>query len=70
MARFIQMVEVEITSSSVVTAQYGTLKVGDIVRTSQEFAAHLVNDCNAAKFREAPPSDEPAEKAKKPTKRK
>lgn len=60
------MVEVEITTGSVVTAQYGTLKAGDIVRTSQEFAAHLVNDCKAAKFREAPLPDEPTEEAKKP----
>lgn len=70
MARCTIMVEVEITSGSVVTAQYGTLKAGDIVRTSQEFAAHLVNDCKAAKFREAPPSEEPIEEAKKPAKRK
>jgi hypothetical protein len=49
------MVEVEITGI-VTTAQYGTLSTGDILRTTPEFAKHLVEDCNAARFRAA---DEP-----------
>ena len=43
------MVEVEILGC-VMTAQYGTLKTGDILRTNEAFAAHLVNDCSAAKY--------------------
>ena len=59
------LVEVEILGC-VVTAQYGTLATGDIIRTSAEFAAHLVDDCGAAKYVKAKPvvADEP--KAKKP----
>jgi len=45
--------QVEITiTATVTTAQYGTLVAGDILRTSKEFATHLVNDCRAAKFQE------------------
>ena len=59
------MVEVEILGC-VVTAQYGTLSTGDILRTSAEFAAHLVDDCGAAKYVKAKPADEVDEpKAKK-----
>lgn len=43
------MVDVEIMGC-VVTAQYGTLKSGDILRTDNNFAQHLVNDCKAAKY--------------------
>jgi hypothetical protein len=28
---------------------------GDILRTDAEFAKHLVEDCGAAKYRDAPP---------------
>jgi len=58
------MVEIEILGC-VVTAQYGTLKQGDIVRTSAEFADHLVTDCGAAKYTKAKPPvevDEPKTK--------
>lgn len=61
------MVAVEILGC-VVTAQYGTLKAGDILRTSAEFAANLVNDCQAAKFCEPPKpaaDDKPPEAPKK-----
>ncbi|WP_395007295.1 hypothetical protein [Undibacterium sp.] len=44
------MVEVEITGL-VITAQYGTLKTGDILRCPKEFADHLVKDAMAAKYR-------------------
>ena len=43
------MVEVEILGC-VMTAQYGTLSTGDILRTNEAFAAHLVKDCGAAKY--------------------
>ena len=43
------MVEVEILGC-VMTAQYGVLSTGDILRTSKEYAAHLVDDCAAAKY--------------------
>ena len=58
------MVEVEILGC-VMTAQYGTLSTGDILRTSAEFAAHLVDDCAAAKYTKAKPPvevDEPKTK--------
>lgn len=42
-------VEVKI-KGQVITAQYGTLGTGDILRCSQEFADHLVNDCCAAEY--------------------
>jgi hypothetical protein len=43
------MVEVVI-QGIVVTHQYGTLNTGDVLRTDPEFAKHLVEDCNAAKY--------------------
>lgn len=46
-------VEVEITAATVVTSQYGTLAQGDKLRTSREFAKHLVDDAKAAKYTEA-----------------
>lgn len=49
-------VEVEILGQ-VITSQYGTLNTGDVVRTSPEFAKHLVEDCAAAKYRNAPSDD-------------
>ena len=47
------MIEVEILGI-VVTHQYGTLNTGDVLRTDPEFARHLVQDCGAAKYRDAP----------------
>ena len=32
------------------TAQYGTLHQGALLRTSEAFAAHLVDDCRAARY--------------------
>jgi hypothetical protein len=46
------MVEVEILGQ-VITHQYGTLNTGDVLRTTPEFAKHLVEDCSAAKYRDA-----------------
>jgi hypothetical protein len=48
-----EQIEVEIIGQAI-TAQYGTLNTGDILRTSPEFAKHLVDDCGAAKYRTAP----------------
>lgn len=61
------LVEVEILGC-VVTAQYGTLKQGDILRTDAEFAAHLVNDCSAAKYTQAQPAPETGAVKPKPKK--
>ena len=61
-----QTIEVEILTQTI-TQQYGVLSQGDILRTSPEFAAHLVNDAKAAKYTEAkaaPADEKPAKKAK------
>jgi hypothetical protein len=44
-----QLVEVEILTMAI-TAQYGILLPGAILRTSPEFAKHLVEDASAAKY--------------------
>ena len=57
-----ELVEVEITGQAV-TAQYGVLSTGTILRTDAAFARHLVEDCGAAKYtgKQAPaPADPPA----------
>jgi hypothetical protein len=51
------MVEVKIQGQAI-THQYGTLNTGDILRTSEEFAAHLVNDCKVAEYVIAAPEVE------------
>jgi len=43
------LVEIQITAT-VVTARYGTLSHGDLLRTDAAFARHLVEDCAAAKY--------------------
>ena len=55
-----QLVEVKITST-VVTAPYGTLMPGTILRTSQSYAKHLVEEASAAKYLESLPEDEAPE---------
>lgn len=50
------MVDVEIIGM-VVTHQYGTLNTGDVLRTDEAFAKHLVEDCAAAKYRVCAPVD-------------
>jgi len=60
-----EQVEVEILTTAV--TQFGTLAQGDILRTSPEFAKHLVEDAKAAKYttvKKAEPADEPKGKAK------
>lgn len=54
-----QLVEVKITST-VVTAPYGTLTSGTILRTSPAYAKHLVEDASAAKYITAPATTEAA----------
>lgn len=44
-----ELVEVEILTQTI-TSQYGVLSAGDILRTSPEFAKHLVEDASAAKY--------------------
>jgi hypothetical protein len=51
------MVEVEIIGM-VITAQYGTLNTGDVLRTNAEFAKHLVEEAKAARYRADRPADE------------
>ena len=51
-----ELIEVEITGQAI-TAQYGTLSAGDVLRTTPEFARHLVEECAAAKYRGAPPAE-------------
>ena len=55
-----QLVEVKITST-VVTAPYGTLMPGTILRTRPSYAKHLVEEASAAKYLEALPEDEAPE---------
>ena len=54
-----ELVQVQITTTAV-TARYGTLVSGDILRTDAEFARHLVEDCKAAKYI-TPAIDQPAD---------
>lgn len=49
-----ELVEVEIIGM-VITNRYGTLQTGAVLRTDKEFADHLVNDCAAAKYKQAKP---------------
>lgn len=50
---------------TVVTARYGTLVSGDILRTDAAFARHLVEDCGAAEYQAASaPAPEPAPPAR------
>lgn len=43
------LVTVTITGQAI-TARYGTLNTGDVLRTDAEFARHLVEDCSAAVY--------------------
>lgn len=52
-------VEVEILVQTI-TQMYGVLSQGDILRTSAEFAKHLVVDCAAAKYVGAAPASSTA----------
>ena len=62
-------VEVEITSMAL-TARYGALQSGTILRTDAAYAKHLVDDCGAAKYVAAKaPAEADAPQAKADTKR-
>lgn len=50
-----EQVEIEITGMAT-TARYGTLKSGTVLRTDSDYAAHLVNECGAAKYIGAAPT--------------
>lgn len=62
------LVEVKI-KGTVITNQYGDLTDGHILRTSPEFARHLVEDCKAAEYTAAQ-LQTPATKQPAPRKRK
>lgn len=47
------MIAVKITST-VITQHYGVLSSGDILRTDETFARHLVEECRAAKYMDVP----------------
>lgn len=49
-----EQITVKITGQAI-TARYGTLNTGDILRTDAEFARHLVEDCKAAEYEAAKP---------------
>lgn len=55
-----EQVQIRITST-VITAPYGTLMPGTILRTSPAYAKHLVEEASAAKYLEALPEDEASE---------
>jgi hypothetical protein len=61
-----ELIEVEILTTTI-TGQYGTLAQGDILRTSPEFARHLVKDAMAAKYVEN--DSEPEATAEKPARK-
>ena len=63
-----EQVQIRITST-VVTAPYGTLMPGTILRTSTAYAKHLVEDAFAAIYLTAPAAsaEPPAKRAKKQT---
>lgn len=54
-----ELVEVKILGQ-VMTAQYGPLKTGDILRTNPEFARHLVEDCGAGEYANVKPAADSA----------
>ena len=56
---------------TVITSQYGTLSDGTLLRTSEAFAKHLVEDANAAEYvvntKEPAKTVEPVEKKRAKT---
>lgn len=59
------LVQVRIRGT-VVTARYGTLVSGDVLRTDAAFAKHLVEDCKAGEYIGAQvAAQEPAAKPRK-----
>lgn len=64
-----EQIEVEILGQ-VITARYGVLKTGDILRTDADFAKHLVDDCGAAKYTAAKVTKDAKDAVKPPSKKK
>lgn len=60
-----ELVEVEIIAQ-LITARYGSLSTGDILRTDRAFAEHLINDCNGAKWPEQKVHAQPPQFAAEP----
>lgn len=58
-----ELVELKITGT-IVTSQYGALSEGDILRTSPEFARHLIDNCHAAEYVKAPVDKESAKQSR------
>lgn len=66
------LVQVKIRGT-VITARYGTLVSGDVLRTDAEYARHLVEDCSAGEYigaQAAPALEAAAAPASKPRKAK
>ena len=63
-----EQVQIRITST-VITAPYGTLMPGTILRTSPAYAKHLVEEAFAAKYMAEPAAsaEPPAKRSKKQT---
>ena len=61
------MVQIKI-KTTVISAQYGAMTRGDLLRCSAEYARHLVEELNAAEYLEAPaiPAVNPKTPRKKP----
>jgi hypothetical protein len=48
-----EQIQIRVTGMAM-TARYGTLSAGTILRTDAAFAKHLVEECKAAEYIEAP----------------
>ena len=53
-----ELVEIEILGMAI-THDHGTLGEGDVLRTSPEFARHLIEDCKVARYSKRKPPAEP-----------
>lgn len=61
-----KLVEIEILGMAI-THDHGTLGQGDVLRTSPEFARHLVDDCKVAKYSKVKvPEQDPEQETKTP----
>lgn len=54
-----ELVEIEILGMAI-THDHGTLGAGDVLRTSPEFARHLIEDCKVARYSQRKAKAEPA----------
>ncbi|CUI07872.1 hypothetical protein [Massilia antarctica] len=53
-----ELVEIEILGLAI-THDHGTLGEGDVLRTSPEFARHLIEDCKVARYSQRKTRTEP-----------